>query len=71
MRRWRWADVAESCGRGESAAEEAGLESFLKTTGGKGLHVVMPIEPRLDWVAAKEFAHRFVLAMEKAIRGFT
>jgi len=42
------------------------LESFLKTTGGKGLHVVVPIAPKLEWPAAKEFAHEFVNAMEKA-----
>jgi bifunctional non-homologous end joining protein LigD len=43
-----------------------GLESFLKTTGGKGLHVVVPIAPKLEWPAAKEFAHGFVNVMEKA-----
>ncbi|WP_348270083.1 DNA ligase D [Edaphobacter paludis] len=43
-----------------------GLESFLKTTGGKGLHVVVPIAPKLDWPEAKEFAHEFVNVMEKA-----
>jgi bifunctional non-homologous end joining protein LigD len=43
-----------------------GLESFLKTTGGKGLHVVVPIAPKLEWPAAKEFAHEFVNVMEKA-----
>jgi bifunctional non-homologous end joining protein LigD len=42
-----------------------GLESFLKTTGGKGLHVVAPIAPKLEWPALKEFAHGFVNAMEK------
>jgi bifunctional non-homologous end joining protein LigD len=42
-----------------------GLESFLKTTGGKGLHIVVPIVPKLNWPAAKEFAHEFVNVMEK------
>ncbi len=39
-------------------------KSFPKTTGGKGLHVVVPIAPKLDWDAVREFsrwvAERFV-----------
>jgi bifunctional non-homologous end joining protein LigD len=34
---------------------DAGLTSFLKTTGSKGLHVVLPIERRHDWDTALEF----------------
>jgi bifunctional non-homologous end joining protein LigD len=32
-----------------------GLTGFLKTTGGKGLHVVLPIEPRHDWEVIRTF----------------
>ena len=43
-----------------------GLESFLKTTGGKGLHIVAPILPELDFAQLKDTAHHFVLGMERA-----
>jgi bifunctional non-homologous end joining protein LigD len=35
--------------------EEMGLTGFLKTTGGKGLHVVLPIRATLSWDEAKAF----------------
>jgi bifunctional non-homologous end joining protein LigD len=40
-----------------------GLTGFVKTTGGKGLHVVVPIAPLTPWPKAKAFAKLFSEAM--------
>ncbi len=46
--------------------KDLGLESWVKTTGGKGLHVVVPLAaPRPDWETAKEFARSITLFMER------
>ena len=39
------------------------LESFVKTTGGKGLHVVFPLLPQADWDTVKAFAQSIASAM--------
>jgi bifunctional non-homologous end joining protein LigD len=41
----------------------AGLESFVKTSGGKGLHVVAPLEPSAGWDEVKAFAKGIADAM--------
>ena len=60
-----WRTLADSASEVRRQLKSLGLESFLKTTGGKGLHVVVPIEAKLDWTAVKQFAHTFALAMEQ------
>ncbi|MGO8720863.1 MAG: non-homologous end-joining DNA ligase [Acidobacteriaceae bacterium] len=59
-----WETLAESAQEVRSRLKQCKLESFLKTTGGKGLHVVAPIEPEHDWPVIKEFALAFASQME-------
>jgi bifunctional non-homologous end joining protein LigD len=61
-----WSAVTEAAADVRARFKKLGLEGFLKTTGGKGLHIVVPIAPGHDWNTIKAFAHNFVLAMEKA-----
>jgi bifunctional non-homologous end joining protein LigD len=42
---------------------EAGLQSFVRVTGGKGLHVVAPIKPGPSWDELKDFCGTFAQAM--------
>jgi len=60
-----WTAVADGARDIRERLKVLGLESFVKTTGGKGLHVVVPVAPRVDWDQAKSFAERVALAMAK------
>jgi bifunctional non-homologous end joining protein LigD len=42
------------------------LESFLRVSGGKGLHVVVPLNPGCDWDLTKRFAHGFADALARS-----
>jgi bifunctional non-homologous end joining protein LigD len=60
-----WSTLTEAATEVRKRLKKAGLESFLKLTGGKGLHIVAPIDPTLTWSDIKDLAHKFVLTMER------
>ncbi len=54
-----WATVVETAFVVRDRLKKQKLSSFVKTTGGKGLHVVAPLDGGQDWETVKGFAHRF------------
>jgi bifunctional non-homologous end joining protein LigD len=62
-----WNKVALAALELRGRLNDLGLTSFVKTTGGKGLHVVFPVNrsQKLDWDEFKLFAQLIVEAMER------
>ncbi len=61
-----WHVLAEAALDVRRQLKNLGLETWVKTTGGKGLHVVFPIEPDLAWPEIKAFCHGFVKLVERS-----
>jgi bifunctional non-homologous end joining protein LigD len=51
-----WDRMIEAAQRTRALLAELGLESFCKTSGGKGLHIVVPLTPEAGWDDVKAFA---------------
>lgn len=80
----KFADVVEAAKQMRQRLSDVGMESFCKTTGGKGLHVVVPLlygaRDKVNWKEAKAFAQgvcqwmadddpeRYLLNMSKKLR---
>ena len=62
-----WKEVQEAAELMRALLLELGLESWLKTSGGKGLHVVVPLAPKLSYEVVKAFSQAAVQHMAKTI----
>jgi len=58
-----WKTVVESARLVRELLAAMDLETFVKTTGGRGLHVVLPIRPSADWSQCLEFARALAAAL--------
>ncbi len=63
----KWKQVQEAALLTRALLEELDLQAWLKTSGGKGLHVVVPLAPRLDYKSVKAFSQAFVRHLAKTI----
>lgn len=60
-----WSAVIAAAQELRAELQGRGLESFVKTSGGKGLHVVVPIVPRAEWDEAKGFTQDVAETMSR------
>jgi len=60
-----WETLAASAQEVRNYLQDIGLEGFLKSTGGKGLHVVVPIRAEHEWPVIKQFSHAVVQRIEE------
>jgi bifunctional non-homologous end joining protein LigD len=67
-----WAQVIEAARLVRDMLGTIGLQAWVKTTGGRGLHVVVPIVPEHDWARCLEFARALArLMVERDPRRYT
>ncbi len=64
-----FARVIESARELREALRTLGLESWVKTTGGKGLHVVVPIGRRYEWTTVRNVAEKIARLVTAAAPG--
>ncbi|MEZ2223413.1 DNA ligase D [Rhizobium sp. RCC_161_2] len=58
-----WTDVIIAAEETRDRLKQAGLTPFVKTSGGKGLHIVCPLKPQTEWPDVKAFTKGIAQAM--------
>jgi bifunctional non-homologous end joining protein LigD len=61
-----WSGLVAAAGLVRRVLDVLGLQSWVKTTGGVGLHVVVPLEPVHDWSACLSFSRAVCEAIERS-----
>lgn len=62
-----WEHIQEAATLVRGFLQQLGLESWLKTSGGKGLHVVVPLAPKLDYDTVNKFSKAVVEHLARVI----
>ncbi len=62
-----WSEMREAATLLHAFLDELRLAAWLKTSGGKGLHVVVPLAPRHEWRVVRQFAQAVVVRMAEVV----
>ncbi|MFJ3521151.1 DNA ligase D [Pseudomonas sp. NPDC090203] len=62
-----WRSMIEATQMTLAVLDELGLDAFLKTSGGKGMHIIVPLARKADWDTVKAFAKALAQFMEKQL----
>ena len=61
-----WSAIVAAARETRALLDRLGVISFVKTTGGKGLHVVVPLQKRHSWDEVKDFARNVAMHLTRA-----
>jgi bifunctional non-homologous end joining protein LigD len=62
-----WPQIQQAARLVRALLDELGLPAFLKTSGGKGLHVVVPLRRQFDWDTVKDFSQAIVQHLARTL----
>ncbi len=62
-----WKRMIEATQLTQTLLDEIGLQSFLKTSGGKGLHILVPLDPVHGWTEVKAFSQAIAQYLAKLL----
>jgi bifunctional non-homologous end joining protein LigD len=64
-------DLVTTAKKVKEILDSLGIKGYLKTSGGKGLHVFIPVKPKYTYEQTREFSHAISQAVNKALPNIT